>query len=136
MCKCGEDGKKCLGCQLLGSLFSIGVIAGGAYFLFKTKKGEEVRRKAREWGEETKVKVTNTVEDLSEKSHELLEKAEDMKAHLQEKAQDLTDEKRVEFEERLERIKKNAGELWDEVRGFSKDVESAAKKRFVEKKGR
>ncbi len=94
MCNCGEDGKKCLGCQLLSSLLAIGAVAGGAYFLFKTKKGEEVRKKAKKWGEEAKEKVTSTVEDLSEKSRELINKAEDMKNELKEKADEMTGEKR------------------------------------------
>jgi gas vesicle protein len=134
MCKCGEDGKKCLGCQLLGSLVSIAAVAGGAYFLFKTKKGEEVRKKAKEWGEEAKEKVTSTVEDLSEKSRELIDKAEDLKNELKEKADELTGERKAELEEKLERIKQNASELWKEVEGFSGDVKRAAEKRFTEKK--
>jgi gas vesicle protein len=134
MCRCGEDGKKCLGCQLLGSLVSIAAVAGGAYFLFKTKKGEEVRKKAKEWGEDAKGKVQETVEDLSSKSRELIDKAEDIKNELKEKADELTGERRVELEEKLARIKQNASELWEEVQGFSGDVKRAAEKRFVTKK--
>ena len=134
MCMDDSNGKRCIACDIIKGLATIGAVAGTAFFLFKTKKGEEVRKKVGEWGEEAKEKAGEVGEELSEKSKDLIDEATKAKEELREKVGELTDEKRVELEEKLEGIKVQAGELWEKVQGFSKDVKKSAEKRFGAKK--
>lgn len=126
--------KRSVGQGVLKGLLTLGAIAGTALFLFKTEKGEEVRKKARKFGEEVKDRMEDAASEFSEKGQELKEKAEIAEEDLRAKVKDLTDEKRVELEEKLQKIKVEASSLWDKIQDFSKDVQKSAVKRFGEKK--
>lgn len=133
MCQCNnQDGNcRCRACGLMKSLFILGAVVSGSWFLFKTKKGEEVRQKIKDFKETAEEKIDDAYEDLIKQVEELKEKVLAVKDNLQEKMEDVTADQKEELEDKLKKIRTESEELWTKIKAFSLDVKKAAKKRFA-----